>query len=144
MGLYVNNSFLRFYDEATSPVASFAENVFAQVVLTRDFFGNVVGYVNGVQEIAFTDSSDLAVISDDDFLIFFRDDNTSDNTENSPGSVACILVYDEVLSAVEISRIDCLALQTTIPTLSKWGLIAMAAILGIVGFMVIRRRKITA
>jgi len=31
-----------------------------------------------------------------------------------------------------------------IPTLSQWGLIAMAAVLGIVGFMVIRRRKVTA
>jgi len=32
----------------------------------------------------------------------------------------------------------------TVPTLSQWGLIAMAGILGIVGFMVIRRRKVTA
>jgi len=31
-----------------------------------------------------------------------------------------------------------------IPTLSEWGLIAMAGILGIVGFMVMRRRKVTA
>jgi len=31
-----------------------------------------------------------------------------------------------------------------VPTLSEWGLIAMASILGIVGFMVIRRRKVTA
>ena len=31
-----------------------------------------------------------------------------------------------------------------IPTISEWGLIAMAGILGIVGFMVIRRRKLTA
>ncbi len=31
-----------------------------------------------------------------------------------------------------------------IPTLSEWGLIATAGILGIVGFMVIRRRKVTA
>ena len=30
-----------------------------------------------------------------------------------------------------------------IPTLSQWGLISMAAILGIVGFMVIRRRQLT-
>jgi len=29
-----------------------------------------------------------------------------------------------------------------IPTLSEWGLIAMAAVLGIVGFMVMRRRKL--
>lgn len=33
---------------------------------------------------------------------------------------------------------------TEVPTLSEWGLIAMAGILGIVGFMVIRRRKVTA
>ena len=32
----------------------------------------------------------------------------------------------------------------SVPTLSQWGLIAMAGILGIVGFMVIRRRKVTA
>jgi len=31
-----------------------------------------------------------------------------------------------------------------VPTLSEWGLIAMASILGIVGFMVMRRRKATA
>ena len=31
-----------------------------------------------------------------------------------------------------------------IPTLSEWGLIAMASILGIAGFVVIRRRKVTA
>ena len=31
-----------------------------------------------------------------------------------------------------------------IPTLSEWGLISMAGILGIVGFMVVRRRKVTA
>ena len=33
---------------------------------------------------------------------------------------------------------------TPIPTLSEWGLIAVAVVLGIVGFMVIRRRKVTA
>ena len=30
-----------------------------------------------------------------------------------------------------------------VPTLSEWGLIAMASLLGIVGFMVIRRKKVT-
>jgi len=36
-------------------------------------------------------------------------------------------------------------LQTSpIPTLSEWGLISVAVILGIVGFMVIRRRKVAA
>jgi len=36
------------------------------------------------------------------------------------------------------------SLPSNVPTLSEWGLIAMAGILGIVGFMVIRRRKVTA
>lgn len=31
-----------------------------------------------------------------------------------------------------------------IPTLSEWGLIAMAGVLGIIGFMVMRRRKVSA
>jgi len=34
--------------------------------------------------------------------------------------------------------------EVAIPTLSEWGLIAMAGVLGIVGFMVMRRRKVTA
>jgi hypothetical protein len=34
--------------------------------------------------------------------------------------------------------------ERNVPTLSEWGLIAMAGILGIAGFMVIRRRKATA
>ena len=36
------------------------------------------------------------------------------------------------------------AISNPIPTLSEWGLIAMAGVLGIVGFMVIRRRKLAA
>ncbi len=31
-----------------------------------------------------------------------------------------------------------------VPTISEWGLITMAGILGLVGFIVIRRRKVTA
>ncbi len=34
--------------------------------------------------------------------------------------------------------------RTPIPTMSEWGLIAMAGVLGIVGFMVMRRRKAAA
>jgi len=32
---------------------------------------------------------------------------------------------------------------SNVPTLSEWGLISMAGILGIVGFMVMRRRKVS-
>ena len=42
---------------------------------------------------------------------------------------------------------DCGVGPRQIPTLSEWGLISLAVVLGImgiVGFMVIRRRKVTA
>jgi len=39
---------------------------------------------------------------------------------------------------------DCIVPTEPIPTLSEWGLIAMAGILGIAGFLVMRRRKVTA
>ena len=35
-------------------------------------------------------------------------------------------------------------LTRNVPTLSEWGLLSMAALLGIIGFMVIRRRKVPA
>jgi len=39
---------------------------------------------------------------------------------------------------------QCAPINNPIPTLSEWGLIAIAVVLGIVGFMVMRRRKLTA
>jgi len=40
--------------------------------------------------------------------------------------------------------LSCRVVATEAPTLYKWGLIAMAGVLGIIGFMVMRRRKVTA
>lgn len=37
----------------------------------------------------------------------------------------------------------CIDPTRSVPTLSEWGLIATAGILGVIGFMVIRRRKAT-
>ncbi len=54
--------------------------------------------------------------------------------------VATIMVGDNPI-AVAITPPP---LPTNVPTLSEWGLIAMAGILGVVGFLVIKRRKITA
>ena len=51
--------------------------------------------------------------------------------------VGCDLLVDE-LQAGPVGDIR------PIPTLSEWGLIAMAGVLGIVGFIAIQRRKVTA
>lgn len=61
----------------------------------------------------------------------FSATNNSDSTEitcNTSGGVTCTFVN--------------VGLLRNIPTLSEWGLIAMAALLGIAGFMVMRRRKV--
>jgi len=46
--------------------------------------------------------------------------------------------------AYAIAAIETPETARNITTLSEWGLVAMAGILGFVGFMVIRRRKVTA
>ena len=48
-------------------------------------------------------------------------------------------------SSVDFERIVYTnSLSRPIPTLSEWGLIAMAGVLGVVGLLVMRRRKVTA
>lgn len=43
-----------------------------------------------------------------------------------------------------VTQFVCVPVVSNIPTLSEWGMIAMAGILGMAGFIVIRRRKVTA
>lgn len=62
----------------------------------------------------------LAVTCITNFGTFFPDDTCNQTTNMCQGEV------------------------TDVPTISEWGLIAMAGILGIVGFMVIRRKQATA
>ena len=75
------------------------------------------------------DSGDSSINADGTRIAFFSDANI--NGGNPDGNF-------EIYLAV------CFDVPRPIPTLSEWGLIAMAGILGIVGFMVIRRRKVTA
>ena len=54
-------------------------------------------------------------------------------------------VAEDLNDSVAFERIVYMpSTPSSIPTLSQWGLIAMAGILGIVGFMVMKRRKETA
>ncbi len=86
-------------------------------------------------------------------LAIFHDDITPEEVR------ACqceLLAYTTALNEVDgievtggppyvCGDVDCRpVILSPIPTLSEWGLIAMAGILGIVGYLVIRRRKVTA
>ena len=64
-------------------------------------------------------------------------------TEGAPITQNQILDWYEVVNRAFDQCTEPVVLQP-IPTLSEWGLIAMAGVLGIVGFMVMRRRKVTA
>ncbi len=50
----------------------------------------------------------------------------------------CLKIFDMATCTFENEG------PSDVPTLSQWGLIAMAGVLGIIGFIVMRRRKATA
>jgi IPTL-CTERM motif len=54
------------------------------------------------------------------------------------------LVNGDGVLALDLSFGRCGGIARPIPTLSEWGLIAMAGVLGIIGLLAIRRRKLTA
>ena len=62
------------------------------------------------------------------------------SNDTIPGDLLSGLSEEQLAECVNWDFLE----RQPIPTLSEWGLIAMAGILGIVGFMVIRRRKVTA
>ncbi len=67
------------------------------------------------------------------------------NSNNTiPGDLLSGLSDVQLTECVNWDFGDPPTVVSPIPTLSEWGLIALAGILGIVGFMVIRRRKATA
>ena len=97
-----------------------------------------------------------------DINVFGLDDQLLGSTTlNTPvsvvGTFVGIATSDQITSIIidgdgsdhgellyELSFGQCEPFTRNVPTLSEWGLIAMAGILGLVGFMVIRRRQATA
>jgi len=63
-----------------------------------------------------------------------------------PGTDTIVASFfdEEFQVSIESNLVEKIWESIPIPTLSEWGLIAMAGVLGIVGFMVMRRRKVTA
>jgi len=66
-------------------------------------------------------------------------------SSSRPGTdIIVASLEDQAGSVIESDPVEKIWEGLIIPTLSQWGLIAMAGILGIVGFMVLRRRKVNA
>jgi hypothetical protein len=89
-----------------------------------------------VQLTSFGPEAELDDLSSPYMFTFIAFESDSDLVGENPDE------SDEIF--IVISE-DCgFDLSATIPTLSEWGLIAMAGILGIVGLVVVRRRKAAA
>jgi YD repeat-containing protein len=101
-GLYVVNGKLYLYNASQASSVSIAANTYVQVVLTRDSAGTITGYVDGVQQIQFADSGGLGSINSSNTLRFFRDDGT----EASAGAVARIRLYDDALTASQVTALS--------------------------------------
>ena len=128
-GLYIEKppvgpSILSFYRQGqgtasrlnSSPIGA---NRYVQVMINRDQSGFVRGYVDGVQQFSFDDSSSqAAVISGKNTLRFFKD-NTSGGTtgEDSGGSVARIRLFDSALSETDVLALD--RLEPTVLTVNS-------------------------
>jgi len=133
-GLYTENGDLDFFDSAFGPNGIIGAGATVQVALTRDASGIVTGYVNGVEQISFDDSSSaLAVTSSDDVLNFFQDDRATGGREASDGFVDYVQIYNTALSGSDIA-----ALNGGVPEPATWAMMILG--LGGAGAALRRRR----
>ena len=95
-----------------------------------------------VQGIAVDGTGQILVNGNNTDVLFSIDPNTGNRTivteYDNPGQGALGSFGEGIINATVATEM----ITQLVPTLSEWGLIAMASILGIVGFMVIRRRKV--
>jgi Concanavalin A-like lectin/glucanases superfamily len=105
-GLYTDFSALMFFisnvpnsQAIIGPSGAFVPGQDVHLVLTRDAIsGTVVGYINGVQQISFTDAGGNAVFNDN-LIHFFIDDTV----EASAGVVDRIRIYDGALTGAQVT-----------------------------------------
>ena len=101
-GLYNLNSALNFYP-ITTGAAVFAPDVPVRLILTRNSATDLfTGYINGSQQISFTDGGHLSVFDASNVIMkLFIDDNLVGN-EASAGRVSKIAIYDSPLTPTQV------------------------------------------
>ena len=130
-GLYDYYTSLYFYDLDQGPDGAFAAGVPATVLLTRNGnTGEVVGYVNGVEQIRFIDAAGDATFSAANNIINFLQDDTVTGGEDPSGFLDFVRISDGPTA------------QTRAPALGVPGLFAMALFfLGLGARNLARRRS---
>ena len=122
-GLYVLNGSLNFYNVVTG-VSTIAANQMTDVRLDRTAAGIVTGFVNGTQEIQFTDTTNIAVFDTPNQLMrFFEDDHATAQHEASGGFVDSITISSdpvpETSASVSLGLLLALGLATLSVTVRK-------------------------
>lgn len=129
-GLYMLNSALTFYP-GTAGGPAFSAGQLATVRLERTSAGQLTGYVDGVQQWTFTDTSNFAAFAPGNDINLFMDDLATGQSEASAGYVDYIRVFDTANGA----------LLGGVPEPSAWALMILG--FGMVGGALRSARKRT-
>ncbi|MBC2714454.1 MAG: LamG domain-containing protein [Desulfobacteraceae bacterium] len=146
-GLYNHNTALNFYDEDEGSAGVINNGATVHVVLTRDAdTQQVVGYVNGVQQIVFTDdSADVAVFDAANNIIRFFADDTTTTGEESPGAVDRIRIYSGVLAPSQVTYLynggDPGLTPASIPTINEYGMMILLLLMAGSSFWILRQKN---
>ena len=98
-GLYILNGTLNLFPEPDTSGAVVTAGVPFDVSISRNAAGLVTGYVNGVQELSYQDTTGAFTAST--ALYFLRDD-TDQNREDSSGSADYIKIYDTATATAAV------------------------------------------
>jgi len=137
-GLYALGSALDYFPLAMGPTGAVNDATLVRVTLSRDGATQLVsGYVDGVLQLSFTDSANVATFGASGQIgHFFIDDFSTGQREASSGFVDHIAIYDTALSASEIETLSPVA---AVPEPAQGAM--LLAGLGALGWFAQRRRR---
>ncbi|HEY2774462.1 MAG TPA: LamG-like jellyroll fold domain-containing protein [Candidatus Binatia bacterium] len=113
-GLYSIGNVMTFFCGSGNTNIPFPADGYYDVVFTRASGGVVNGYINGNLALQFTDTTALSVIGVNESLRFFRDNECpAACNENRSGTVSRIRLYDDALTADQVTALETPLATTT-------------------------------